>query len=228
MSKLSIIVPALNEALVIGDTLKALQPLRARGVEIIFVDGGSSDGSVEIARPFSDQSLFARAGRARQMNAGARAASGAALLFLHADSSLPEDADRLIAEALEKNVWGRFDVRLSGLDRLFRVIETLMNWRSRWTGIATGDQGIFVNRNVFLACGGYPEIELMEDIELSKRLKRAGQPACLRQKILSSSRRWERKGILRTVVGMWFLRLAYFFGASPRRLARIYERQRHC
>ncbi|MGH8772546.1 MAG: TIGR04283 family arsenosugar biosynthesis glycosyltransferase, partial [Burkholderiales bacterium] len=197
-----------------------------RGVEVIVVDGGSGDNTSVIARELSDRVRAAPRGRATQMNAGAAVASGEALLFLHADSQLPYQADDLVLSALESSRWGRFDVRLSGSHHVFRIIETLMNLRSRLSRIATGDHGIFVKRDTFFAQGGYPEIELMEDVALSKRLKRVGRPACLRQKILTSTRRWEEKGIMRTVVKMWILRLAYFLGASPQRLARIYERQR--
>lgn len=226
MTQLSIIIPALNEEQVIARTLRALKPLRARGVEVIVVDGGSGDNTPVIARELSDRVRVAPRGRATQMNAGAAVASGEALLFLHADSQLPYQADDLVLSALKCSRWGRFDVRLSGSHHVFRVIENLMNLRSRLSGIATGDQGIFVKRDTFFAQGGYPEIELMEDVALSKRLKRVGRPACLRQKILTSTRRWEEKGIMRTVVKMWILRLAYFLGASPQRLARIYERER--
>ncbi len=226
MTQLSIIIPALNEEQVIAQTLRALEPLRARGVEVIVVDGGSGDNTSVIARELSDRVRAAPRGRATQMNAGAAVASGEALLFLHADSQLPYQADDLVLSALESSRWGRFDVRLSGSHHVFRIIETLMNLRSRLSRIATGDHGIFVKRDTFFAQGGYPEIELMEDVALSKRLKRVGRPACLRQKILTSTRRWEEKGIMRTVVKMWILRLAYFLGASPQRLARIYEQQR--
>jgi rSAM/selenodomain-associated transferase 2 len=224
--QLSIVVPVLNEGKVIAQTLYALQPLRAKGVEVIVADGGSVDGSPQIASKLADRVIVAPRGRARQMNAGAAVANGEALLFLHADSTLPQHADSLILTALNSSRWGRFDVRLSGSHPIFRVVEFLMNVRSRLSGIATGDQGIFVTRNTFIAQGGYPEIELMEDIALSKRLKRAGKPACLSQKILTSSRRWEENGILRTVAKMWLLRVAYYFGAPPQRLARIYERRR--
>ncbi|MGH8727050.1 MAG: TIGR04283 family arsenosugar biosynthesis glycosyltransferase [Burkholderiales bacterium] len=223
-ARLSIVIPVLNEAAVIARALANLQALRARRVEVIVVDGGSEDGTSEIARGFVDRIIVAPRGRAAQMNAGADVANGEALLFLHADSSLPEDADRLILDALKSSHWGRFDVRLSGSHPLFRLIEALMNVRSRLSGIATGDQGIFVRRNTFYEYGGYPDIALMEDIALSKRLKQAGRPACLRQRIVTSSRRWEENGVVRTVIKMWFLRLAYALGASPKRLAHIYGR----
>lgn len=222
--KISIIIPVLNEALCIGKTLEALQPLRARGHEVIVVDGGSSDGSPDRAIPYADKILRAPRGRGRQMNAGASVATGDVLLFLHGDTLLPDHGDRLILEGLGRHQrsWGRFDVRLSGDHFLLRAVAFLMNWRSRVSGIATGDQALFLTRELFEKVGGFKAIELMEDIELSKRLKRYGRPLCLWQRVTTSSRRWEKKGILRTIGLMWFLRLAYFFEASPRWLAKLY------
>ncbi|HSE01048.1 MAG TPA: TIGR04283 family arsenosugar biosynthesis glycosyltransferase, partial [Burkholderiales bacterium] len=179
---LSIIVPCLNEAEGISGALAALAPLRARGAEVIVVDGGSSDGTVERAAPLADSVISARRGRASQMNAGAARARGEIMLFLHADTLLPEFADALIVEGLKRSRrgWGRFDVVISGGNPLLQVVARLMNVRSRLTGIATGDQAIFVTRSLFTAAGGYPEIALMEDIALCKRLKRFGRPLCLR------------------------------------------------
>jgi len=224
-TKISIVIPVLNESALIAQTLSALQPWRAVGHELIVVDGGSDDATLALSEPSVDRIIRSSRGRSRQMNAGARVARGGVLLFLHADTFLPEGADRLIIDGLSRprTSWGRFDVRLSGRHFLLRITEWLMNWRSRLTGIATGDQGIFVQRRLFEAVGGFPEIELMEDIALSKTLKRRGRPLCLRHRILTSSRRWERKGILRTILLMWSLRLAYFFGASPGWLARFYQ-----
>lgn len=222
---LSIIVPAWNEAAGIETMLQRLAPLRARGVEVIVVDGGSSDQTPVLARPLADQVLGAARGRALQMNAGARAAHGTALVFLHADTVLPTAADSLIAAALCSHKWGRFDVSISGEAAMLRVIATLMNLRSRLTGIATGDQALFVRRDSFVAGGNFAPLPLMEDIEFSKRMKRFGPPACLRARVLTSGRRWERNGIWRTIFLMWRLRLAYFFGADPARLARAYQRQ---
>lgn len=228
MSRISIIIPTLDEAERIGDTLARLAPLRARGCEVIVADGGSRDETRSIAAPLTDRLVVAPRGRATQMNAGARAASGEVLLFLHADSSPPANADCLILEGLAASGrrWGRFDVRLSGRHPLLRVVERLMNWRSRATGICTGDQGLFVKRAVFDSVGGFPEIALMEDVALSRALKRLGRPLCLDEPITTSSRRWEQNGVLRTVLLMWRLRLAYFFGASPEDLARVYDRGR--
>ena len=222
-SSLAIVMPVLNEAAGIEAALRALAPLRARGARVVVADGGSADDTLAGARRFGGVEVIEAArGRAAQMNAGALAASGArVLLFLHADTTLPPDADRLIAQALagSQQVWGRFDVRIDGRHRLLRVVERMMNWRSRLSGIATGDQAIFVRREVFIALGGYPELPLMEDIALSKRLKRLGRPACLRAVVVTSGRRWEQHGVLRTIVLMWRLRASYFLGADPQQLA---------
>lgn len=224
---LSIIVPALNEAAEIVSFLEPLQPLRREGVELILADGGSRDDTVALAAPLVDRSLTAPRGRASQMNAGASAAQGEVLLFLHADCRLPDRAKDLILDGLRETgrSWGRFDVRLSGAQPLLRAIELLMNLRSRLTGIATGDQAMFMTRRAYRAAGEFPAIALMEDVAMSARLKRAGKPLCLKARVTSSSRRWERSGILRTVLLMWRLRLGYFLGADPKRLARIYYRE---
>jgi rSAM/selenodomain-associated transferase 2 len=223
VSTLSVIVPVLDEAADIADTLAALAPLRARGVEVIVVDGGSRDGTPELARPLVDRVLTAPRGRAAQMNAGAAAARGNVFLFLHADTRLPPQADRLIHDGLARGpAWGRFDVRIDGARRLLPMVAAFMNTRSRVTGIATGDQAIFVTRAAFAASGGFPDIALMEDIALSRRLKRFGRPSCLRARVATAGRRWDSNGVIRTIVMMWRLRLAYRFGASPTTLARRY------
>jgi rSAM/selenodomain-associated transferase 2 len=216
--RLSVIVPALNEASGIRAALEALAPLRARGHEVILVDGGSSDNTVALAAGLCDLVLVAPRGRALQMNAGARAATGNMLLFLHADTRLPPAADLLVFSA---SIWGRFDVEIESRHPLLKMVAWAMNLRSRLTGIATGDQAIFVRRDAF---PGFPEIALMEDVALSKLLKRRGGPACLRARVVTSGRRWESRGVLRTILLMWRLRLMYFFGARPDDLARIYYR----
>ncbi len=222
--RLSIIIPSVDDAECLGTTLAALARLRRAGHEIIVVDGGSRDDSRRFARGFADRVLVAGRGRARQMNAGAAAANGDVLVFLHADSLLPGDAQAAIAHALTVSCWGRFDVRLWGREWSFRIIETFMNLRSRITGIATGDQAIFVEREVFAMVGGYPEIPLMEDVAISRLLKAIARPACLRQRVVTSARRWRANGIARTVILMWRLRLAFALGADPRSLAHRYER----
>jgi len=224
MSALSIIVPTLDEEAGIAATLAALVPLRTRGANVIVVDGGSRDGTAALARPLCDRLITAPRGRASQMNAGASAAQGAILLFLHADTRLPADADRLVTEGLARSAraWGRFDVRIEGRHPLFPLIGAMMNLRSRATGIATGDQAIFVAREAFAMVGGYPDIVLMEDIVLSRRLKRLGPPLCLRARALTSGRRWETHGVMRTILMMWRLRLAFFLGAAPDKLAADY------
>ncbi|KPK18925.1 MAG: TIGR04283 family arsenosugar biosynthesis glycosyltransferase [Betaproteobacteria bacterium] len=221
---LSIIIPCLNEADGIERTLRALEPVRRRGAEVIVVDGASDDGTAERAAPLADAVIGAPRGRAPQMNAGAGRARGEILLFLHADTLLPDAADGLIIDGLKRarRGWGRFDVRIDGRHPLLRAVERLMSARSRLTGIATGDQAIFVTRTLFTAAGGFPDIPLMEDIELSKRLKRFSPPLCLNHCIVTSGRRWERRGVLRTVLLMWRLRLEYWLGADPRRLAMRY------
>ena len=221
----SVIIPCLDEGALIRPALLALQPLRTQGCELLLVDGGSRDGSRDLVGDLVDCLLVNAPGRARQMNAGASRAAGEILWFLHLDSRVPVDAPGLIRAGLARSGcgWGRFDIRLSG-DRLgLRLVAAMMNLRSRLSGIATGDQGIFVRRDWFQALGGFAEIPLMEDIELSRRCKRRGPPVCIRQPLVTSSRRWERDGVWRTVLLMWRLRLAYFFGADPSRLARLYR-----
>lgn len=222
---LSIIIPALNEAGGIAEVLRSLASLRERGAEVILADGGSDDATREIAAPLADRIIDAPRGRALQMNAGVAAASGDTLLFLHADTRLPDDADRLIASALAAGAaWGRFDVRIEGGHPMLGVIAFLMNLRSRLTGIATGDQAMFMRRSAFDAAGGFPALALMEDIAMSSALKNISPPACLRDRVRTSGRRWEKNGLWRTVIQMWSLRLRYFFGADPAELARIYRR----
>lgn len=226
---LSIIVPVLNEASGIAGHLAGLQPLRARGVEIVVVDAGSDDGTADLARPLADVVIVAPRGRASQMNAGAAAAEGDVLLFLHADTFLPEGADGLVQDALARSgrAWGRFDVRIAGRHPLLPLVAAMMNGRSRLTGIATGDQAMFMTRAAFTAAGRFPDIALMEDVALSTRLKRIGRPVVLAQRVTTSGRRWEERGVLATIVLMWRLRAAYVFGADPADLARRYGRSRH-
>jgi rSAM/selenodomain-associated transferase 2 len=224
MARLSIIMPVLNEGEGIAAALDALVELRTLGAELIVVDGGSQDATVQRARVRSDGVVLGPRGRALQMNAGAEKAIGDVLLFLHVDTRLPVMAESLVLDGLARSGrdWGRFDVRIAGRSPLLPVVAFMMNLRSRLTGIATGDQAIFVKREAFQAAGGFPPIPLMEDITLCKRLKRTSRPLCLRQRVTTSGRRWDRNGVLRTIVLMWRLRLAYFFGADPAALARRY------
>ena len=224
MIALSIIVPTLNEADGIVAHLTALQPLRRRGSEVIVVDGGSADDTRRLAQPLADRVIAARRGRAAQMNAGSRYARADVLLFLHADTRLPVSADSLLAEQLtdERWGWGRFDVVIEGTHPLLRLVAWSMNRRSRLTGIVTGDQALFVRREVFAQVGGFPELPLMEDIALSRRLKCLGRPLCLSQRVITSGRRWEQRGVLRTIVLMWRLRAWYWLGADASRLAKTY------
>ena len=224
MSKLSIIIPVLNEGDGIAAALDALAHLRALGTEVIVVDGGSRDATVERAQLRADRVVLAPRGRALQMNDGAERASGDVLLFLHADTRLPAEADRVVLNGLDQSrrVWGRFDVKIDGRSRLLPVVAWLMRLRSRLTGIATGDQAIFVRREAFQAVGGFPAVALMEDIAICTRLKRLGRPLCLRACVTTSGRRWEKNGVLSTILLMWRLRFAYFLGADPKQLARQY------
>jgi rSAM/selenodomain-associated transferase 2 len=222
--RLSIVIPVLNEAATLAPALHALAPLREQGVELIVVDGQSHDGTSAVAEGLADQVVHSLRGRALQMNVGAARARGEVLLFLHADTRLPADAPRLIEQALASGaVWGRFDVRIDGSSPMLKLVAALMNRRSRWSGIATGDQAIFVTRDAFDAVGGYPNQPLMEDIELCRALRRIVPPACLAQSVVTSGRRWERHGVWRTIVLMWWLRLLYWLGVSPERLARSYR-----
>jgi len=223
--KISIVIPTLNEATDIQTTLALLQPLRKRGHEIIISDGGSTDDTIKLSTPLADKIIRSTKGRANQMNAGAKETTTDILWFLHADTQLPKSADKYIIQAMnnKNTIWGFFNIRLSGHHFLFRTIERMMNLRSKLTGIATGDQGIFIQQEYFEKLNGFAEIPLMEDIEISKRLKKISSPICLNQKLTTSSRRWETYGILRTIILMWKLRLAYFFGTSANKLARKYN-----
>lgn len=227
--KLSIIIPTLNEAAIIEAALGRLQGVRSARGEVIVVDGGSDDDTMVLSARYADHVISAPRARARQMNAGAALASGEALLFLHADTRLPQDAIGLIESAFagQRYAWGSFALVLSGHHPAFRVIETLINLRSRMSGIVTGDKALFVRRAAFMAVGGYPDIPLMEDIALSKRLKaHCGRPIHIPRHVLVSSRYWETRGILRAVITLWALRLAYFLGVAPAVLVKIYYREK--
>lgn len=224
LSRISAIVPALDEAGVIESNLRSLQPVREAGGEVLLVDGGSRDDTIERARPWVDRMLSVPAGRARQMNAGAAAAGGDILWFVHADTQVDPKAPVDLQAAIGKGgTWGRFGVRLSGRRPLFRVIAALMNLRSCLSGIATGDQGLFVRRDVFTAVGGYPDIPLMEDVALSRVLRSRSRPCCLPVRLTASSRRWEEEGTWRTIALMWRLRWAYWRGTDPAELAGRYR-----
>jgi rSAM/selenodomain-associated transferase 2 len=228
--RLTIVIPVLNEAAIIGPALQALAPLRARSAEVIVADGGSRDGTAQLAKPFADQVIAAPRGRGAAMNAGAAAGTGDLLLFLHADTALPDDTDDLIEHALTRGdarrCWGRFDVRIAGRHPLLRVVGRMISLRSRLTGVATGDQAIFVTREAFEAVGRFPDLPLMEDIALSQELKRLCRPSCIGAPVVTSGRRWEQYGVVRTIMLMWQLRLAYYLGVAPALLARRYRRSR--
>ena len=228
MPSFSIIVPVLDEAPGIAAALEALAPMRRAGASVIVVDGGSRDATRALAAPLADRVIEAPRGRASQMNAGARECGGDVLVFLHADSVLPPNALDAIGAGLKRTArdWGRFDVAIAGADPLLALVALLMNARSRLTGVATGDQAIFVRREAFDAIGGFPEIPLMEDVAISKKLLGRTRPLALEDRVVTSGRRWERHGTLRTIFLMWRLRMAYALGADPRRLARRYEVER--
>ena len=221
---LSVIIPALNEA----TNLRRLLPgvtAACPQAEIIVADGGSTDGTLDVLRAFpAVRTIKAPRGRARQMNAGAALATGQVLLFLHADTVLPPGAQAALLEALQEPgvVGGRFDVRFDNPRAAFRMVAGLMNLRSRLSGIATGDQAIFVRKETFDRMGGYADIPLMEDVEFTRRLKRQGRPACLRLRVTTAARKWEHEGVVRTILLMWLMRFLYATGMSPARLHRYY------
>ena len=223
---LSVVVPLLNERPLLAKVLPRLRhwQMAYPDIEWLFVDGGSRDGSADYLREQGMRLIVSEPGRARQMNAGAAVASGCYLLFLHIDTELNRPAIDVLLNICRRGraQWGRFDVRLTGRPRLLPVISMLMNQRSRLTGIATGDMGIFVQRGLFSEQGGYAPQPLMEDIELSRRLRTLSRPLCLRQVVASSGRRWEQQGCVRTILLMWWLRLQYFFGVPAERLLRSY------
>ncbi|SJM89969.1 Glycosyl transferase family 2 [Crenothrix polyspora] len=220
----SIIIPTLNEAKNIRACLLALQPLRNQ-CEIIIADGGSTDTTRIRALPLVDKIILSPCGRAKQMNRGAMQATGDILIFLHADTYLPDNALITLEQQLAQSNthWGRFDIRLDSQNIMLKIVAQLISWRSRCTGIATGDQAIFVARTTFFDIGGYPEIDLMEDIALCRMLKKISSPLCLTAKVSSSARRWEQFGITKTILLMWWLRLRYYLGAEPSELAKLYR-----
>jgi rSAM/selenodomain-associated transferase 2 len=223
--QLSIIIPVVNEAEHLATRLQALQALRNH-CQLLLIDGGSDDDSAKIAEPLVDHVLHSLRGRARQMNCGAAAAQTDVLLFLHADTRLPDNAINLILQAVAEGYhWGRFDVSFDSPQPVFKLIAFMMNWRSRLTGIATGDQAMFMTQQAFDAVSGFPEIALMEDIAISASLKKLGIPCCLTEQVITSARRWQQHGTVKTILQMWWLRLCYFFGADPTGLASRYYRR---
>lgn len=227
--RLSIVIPVLDEAQALPGLLEHLALLCGRDGEVVVVDGGSADDSRQIAVRAGVQVICSEPGRARQMNAGARAAQGDVLLFLHADTRLPPSAVRAIESAIQRgggaqrNIWGRFDVRIAGRPLMLRVVAVLMNWRSRFSGIATGDQAMFMTRCAFESADGFPDQLLMEDVEMSKRLRALSGPVCMRDRVVTSGRRWETHGVWRTIRLMWRLRWLYWRGVPAAELARLYR-----
>jgi len=223
-TKLSVIMISLNEGQAITASLRALSAWRDRGAEIILVDGQSHDDTLAQATPWVDQVITGSPGRAHQFNQGAAAARGQVLLFLHADTLVPTNGDQSLQNTLPGDVaWGRFDVRIQGQSAWLGLIASLMNARSRLTGIATGDQALFVTRAAFDAVGGFAPQPLMEDIEICKRLRRLSKPVCLRDKVITSGRRWDANGVWRTIFLMWSLRWRYWRGESAESLAKAYR-----
>ena len=224
-NKLSIIVPILNESAQLPDLLEHLSLWKQAGCEVILVDGDSADQSPERAEAEGFKVLRSERGRALQMNAGASEACGDCLLFLHADTRLPKNADQLILRTIQEAAadWGRFNVRITGRSFMFKVIAWFMNHRSRLSSIVTGDQGIFIRKQLFEQIGGFPVQPLMEDIEFSKRLKLIAKPVALKEKVITSGRRWEQRGIWSTICLMWRLRFAYWRGANINELAAKYR-----
>lgn len=226
---ISIIVPMLNEAKTLPELLQHLLVFKLQGCEIILVDGGSQDGSVDIAQTAGFNVVKTEAGRAHQMNRGAALASGNLLLFLHADTRLPANAMPLIAEYTANRSdnrnyqWGRFDVFIKGKSPWLKLVAWMMNWRSALSGIATGDQAIFIRRATFLHVGGFPEQPLMEDIELCKRLKRIVAPARIIEPVITSGRRWDERGVWKTIFLMWRLRWRYWRGVPAEKIAAAYR-----
>ena len=220
---LSIVIPVLNEALGLPSLLARMAAVAEHGVDIIFVDGGSTDTTVALIKAASQRVIAAPKGRAWQMNAGAAQTTGSLLLFLHADTQLPANAVASICRQLRSSTcWGRFDVRIAGTAWMLGVVAHMMNWRSRMTGVATGDQALFMTRAAFNSVGGFSEQSLMEDIEISRKLKHLSRPACIRTPVITSGRRWETYGVWKTIFLMWRLRWAYWRGQSAQQLAQLY------
>ena len=220
---ISIIIPALNEEDSIKPLLQQLQKIREQGHEVIVVDGGSADKTVSLSELLADKVIASSAGRAIQMNKGASGSKNDILWFLHADSLIPEDAIKHIQQALNNKPWGRFNIHLSGKNIVFRIIGSMMNLRSCLTGMVTGDQGIFIDKLLFNKTGGFPNIPLMEDIAMSKNLNKRSRPACVKVKLITSGRRWEKNGILSTVFLMWKLRFLFWIGVSADKIALQYK-----
>jgi rSAM/selenodomain-associated transferase 2 len=223
--RIAVIIPALNEAAGLHQALAPLSQWPARGHDLILVDGGSQDATATIAAAAGARVIRSDQGRARQMNAGIAITDADIFLFLHADTELPEHADRLIIEGLcsGQHRWGRFDVRIRGRSRMFPIISAMINLRSRWSGIATGDQALFMSRAAYAAAGGFPDQPLMEDVEICKRLKRQSRPLCLHERVATSGRRWESRGVWRTILLMLRLRFGYWYGTPAEQLARLYR-----
>ncbi len=221
---LTVVVPMRNESAIIEATLSGLQALRRSGAQLLAVDGGSNDQTATLADPFVDQVLSSSAGRAQQMQLGYSASLAPLIWFLHADSQVDSHHMETL-QSLADCSWGFFPIRLSGAARGLRVVEHGINLRTRLTHVATGDQGIFVRRTLLDQIGGIPQLPLMEDVAMSKKLRSLAKPCIAPHPLVTSSRRWEQRGIVRTVLEMWLLRTAYVLGVDPARLAAYYQRR---
>ncbi|ARQ00887.1 TIGR04283 family arsenosugar biosynthesis glycosyltransferase [Pseudorhodoplanes sinuspersici] len=221
---LSIIVPVLNEARTITNALTALKPFRQRGVEVIVVDGGSDDDTAQLAQPLADRVIRGPRGRAAQMNEGAKAASGFIFLFLPSEITLPADADTQVmyGRARDTSVWGRFDMRLTGQHALLPIAARILNWRSRMSGIASSEQAIFIQRETFFRLGGFPDMPVMDDVEMSKRLKAISPPICVASRVTVPARRFDREGFWTTLRMMWLMRFRYRMGMKPAEILKRY------
>ena len=239
MATVSIIIPVLNEAGNLAHLFTNINKLNPKPQQVILVDGGSTDDSIDIIRIFINelmpdnnrkidwQMTESKSGRALQMNTGAALATAEILLFLHADTQLPIDAIESISEATKRAEWGRFDVQIDSRQLMLKLVSQMINWRSKLSGIATGDQAIFISQSLFEQIGGYPNQALMEDVELcnqlkSTQLKDIAKPACLKNKVITSARRWQQHGTWRTILLMWHLRFDYWRGVSADNIKQRY------
>lgn len=222
---LSIIIPVRNEASHLPSLLNALQKRKSENTEVIVVDGCSEDDTLNVICQRKNRILHSEPGRAQQMNTGARHAKGEYLWFLHADSKVDFDFESIIESGLKNKKWGWFNVRLSNTKIIFRVIESMMNYRSKITSVATGDQGIFIHKNIFIEQGLFPSIALMEDVKFSKKIRSSESPFISDTPLETSARRWEENGPIRTIFKMWTLRLLFFIGASPNWLNKQYNKK---
>jgi rSAM/selenodomain-associated transferase 2 len=224
---LSIIIPVFNEATTIVQTLGRLKD--DVGVELIVVDGGSQDNTVELAKQMGVKVISSPiSGRAQQMNIGAVAARGDILLFLHADTQLPQNYQKIVQLTLakEKVIAGAFELAIDGQQWSLRLVEKMVNWRSHFLSLPYGDQAIFLDKKVFQDLGGFANLPIMEDFEFVQRLKRRGKIAIVPVAVLTSGRRWQKLGVFKTTLINQLIIVGYYLGISPARLRHFYQNQR--